>query len=395
MKEAIENKPLDSRKATFGRREFLTKTGVLSASAALSSLPMAAAAQQAKSEHGRSQAKFTSQRKLGSLAVSSVGLGVQNMSRKYDTSVPYRPDMIAVIRAAHDQGVTFFDTAEAYGPLECERILGESIAPFRNQVAITTKFGFDIDPETGRMKGGLNSQPAHVRQAVEASLKRLRTDHIDLLYQHRVDPKVPIEDVAGAVKELMDEGKVLHWGLSEMGLQTLRRAHAVLPLTAVQSEYSMFWRGPEQEVIPTCEELGIGFVPWSPLGQQFLTGWVDANTRFAPTDFRAGCTRFAPENLPNNLKLVALLKTWAERKQAAPSAIALAWLMAQKPWIVPIPGSTVHAHVTENISAAQVKFTSSEIAELNTAVRAVEVQGKRLPDFVQSMSGVEAAKKQS
>lgn len=316
------------------------------------------------------------------------------MSRKFNTLTPYRPEMVSLIRAAHDQGVTFFDTAEAYGPLECERILGESIAPFRNSVKITTKFGFDIDPETGQMRGGLNSQPAHVKRAVEASLKRLRTDHIDLLYQHRVDPRVPIEDVAGAVKELLDQGKVLHWGLSEMGLQTLRRAHATLPVTAVQSEYSMFWRGPEQEVLATCEELGIGFVPWSPLGQQFLTGWVDANTRFAPTDFRAACSRFAPENLPNNLKLVALLKTWGERKEAAPSAIALAWLMAQKPWIVPIPGSTVLAHITENISAAQIQFTPSELAELNSAVRAIEVQGKRLPDPVQSMSGVEAAPKQ-
>lgn len=385
----MKNLELNSTTRGLDRRSFLGVTGAVAVATIAGGLSVSAAGEQ------RTQTHRSGRRKLGTLEVSNVGLGVQNMSRKYDTSVPYRPDMIAIIRAAHDQGVTFFDTAEAYGPLECERILGESIAPFRNQVAITTKFGFDIDPETGRMKGGLNSQPAHVKQAVEASLKRLRTDHIDLLYQHRVDPKVPIEDVAGAVKELMDEGKVLHWGLSEMGLQTLRRAHAVLPLTAVQSEYSMFWRGPEQEVIPTCEELGIGFVPWSPLGQQFLTGWVDANTRFAPTDFRAGCTRFAPENLPNNLKLVALLKNWAERKQAAPSAIGLAWLMAQKPWIVPIPGSTVHAHVTENISAAQVKFTSSEIAELNTAVRAVEVQGKRLPDFVQSMSGVEAAKKQS
>jgi aryl-alcohol dehydrogenase-like predicted oxidoreductase len=225
--------------------------------------------------------------------------------------------------------------------------------------------------KTGRMKGGLNSQPEHIKRAVEGSLKRHRTDHIDLLYQHRVGPKVPIEDVAGAVKELMDQGKVRHCGLSEMGLQTLRRAHAALPITAVQNEYSMFWRGPEKDVIPACEELGIGFVPWSPLGQQFLTGWIDANTLFAPNDFRASTSRTGPDNLASNLKLVTLLKAWAERKNAVPSQIALAWLLAQKPWIVPIPGTTVMAHMEENSGAAGVR-------------------GQRLPDFVLAMSGVEA-----
>lgn len=320
----------------------------------------------------------------------SIGLGVQNMSRKFDTTVPYRPEMIDLIRGAYDLGVTFFDTAEAYGPLECERILGESIAPFRNKVVITSKFGWSIDPETGRMSGGLNSRPEHIKQAVEGSLKRLRTDRIDLLYQHRVDPQVPIEDVAAAVKQLMDQGKVLHWGLSEMGLQTLRRAHAVLPLTAVQNEYSMFWRGPETEVIPTCEKLGIGFVPWSPLGQQFLTGSIDANTRFAPGDLRSMSSRFTPENLPHNLQLVELLKTWASRKDATPAQIALAWLMAQKPWIVPIPGTTQMAHMMHNSGAANVRFTPAEIGELNVAVRAIEVKGQRLPEFVLAMSGVEA-----
>ena len=233
-----------------------------------------------------------------------------------------------------------------------------------------------------------------MKRAVEGSLKRLRTDHVDLVYQHRVDPKVPIEDVAGAVKELMDQGKVLHWGLSEMGVQTLRRAHAVLPLTAVQNEYSMFWRGPEKEVIPVCEELGIGFVPWSPLGQQFLTGWIEARTRFAPTEFRASTSRVSPEKLPNNLLLVTLLKSWAERKQAAPCQIALAWLMAQKPWIVPIPGTTVMAHMQENTGAANVAFTPGELTELNTAVRGIEVHGERLPAFVLALSGVEAPAKQ-
>ena len=240
------------------------------------------------------------------------------MSRKYETTVPYRPEMINIIRAAYDRGVTFFDTAEAYGPFECERILGESIAPFRNKVVITSKFGWNIDLETGERRPGLNSKPDHIKRAVEGMLKRLRTDRIDLLYQHRVDPEVPIEDVAGAVKDLMAQGKVLHWGLSEMGLKTLRRAHAALPVTAVQNEYSMLWRGPEKEVIPTCEELGIGFVPWSPLGVQFLTGWIDANTRFAPGDIRGVESRFSPENLPHNLVLVELVKSWAKRKMPLP-----------------------------------------------------------------------------
>jgi aryl-alcohol dehydrogenase-like predicted oxidoreductase len=327
------------------------------------------------------------------LEVSSVGLGVQNLSRKYETTVPYRPEMINIIRAAYDRGVTFFDTAEAYGPFECERILGESIAPFRNKVVITSKFGWNIDQETGERRPGLNSKPDHVKRVVEGMLKRLRTDRIDLLYQHRVDPEVPIEDVAGAVKDLMAQGKVLHWGLSEMGLKTLRRAHAALPVTAVQNEYSMLWRGPENEVIPTCEELGIGFVPWSPLGVQFLTGWIDANTRFALGDIRGFESRFSPENLPHNLALVDLVKSWAKRKQATPAQIALAWLMAQKPWIVPIPGTTQMAHMLENAGAAGVRFTLSEISELNSGVRAIEVKGQRLPDAVLAFSGVEAPMK--
>jgi aryl-alcohol dehydrogenase-like predicted oxidoreductase len=332
-------------------------------------------------------------RKLGTLEVSSIGMGVQNMSRKYETTVPYRPEMIKVIRAAFDHGVTFFDAAEAYGPFEVERILGEGIKPFRDKVVITSKFGWNIDQQTGRRLPGLNSKPEHIRVVVDGMLKRLQTDSIDLLYQHRVDPEVPIEDVAGTVKELMQQGKVRHWGLSEMGLKTLRRAHAALPVSAVQNEYSMLWRGPETEVIPTCEELGIGFVPWSPLGVQFLTGWIDANSRFASGDIRGAESRFSPENLPHNLKLVELLKEWATRKEAAPGQIALAWLMAQKPWIVPIPGTTVMAHMMENTAATGVRFTSSELAELNTAVRAIEVRGARLPEQVLAFSGVEAPPK--
>src|SRR4051794_21389611 len=332
-------------------------------------------------------------RKLGRLEVSAVGLGVQNMHRNYQTTIPHRPEMLNIIRTAYDRGVTFFDCAEAYGPHEDERILGEAAAPFRNKVVITSKFGWDIDPETGVRRPGLNSKPEHIKLAVEGMLKRLRTDRIDLLYQHRVDPQVPIEDVAGAVKDLMAQGKVLHWGLSEMGLDTLRRAHATLPVTAVQSEYSMLWRGPEKEVIPLCEKLGIGFVPWSPLGVGFLTGAIDAQTRFAPGDIRGIESRFSPENLPHNLALVDLVKRWAERKQATPAQIALAWLMAQKPWIVPIPGTTQMAHMLENNGAAAVRFTPSELAELNASVSAIQTRGQRLPDQVLVFSGVEAPPK--
>jgi aryl-alcohol dehydrogenase-like predicted oxidoreductase len=315
------------------------------------------------------------------------------MHRTYQTTIPYRPEMLNIIRAAYDHGITFFDTAEAYGPFENERILGEAIQSFRNQVVITSKFGWNIDLQTGERRPGLNSRPEHIKQAVEGSLKRLRTDHIDLLYQHRVDPQVPIEDVAGAVQDLMHQGKVRHWGLSEMGLNTLRRAQSALPLAAVQSEYSMLWRGPEREVLPLCEELGIGFVPWSPLGVQFLTGWIDANTRFAEGDIRGSEGRFSKENLPYNLQLMEVVRKWAERKQATPSQIALAWLMAQKPWIVPIPGTTIMAHMIENSGAASVHFSAAEISELNASVRAIEVRGQRLPDAVLAFSGVEAPPK--
>ncbi len=378
------------------RRKFLAVgAGVTAATLLRCHAPSSAApgtqAATATTAAGRAQQDVRpGRRKLGQLEVSEVGLGVQNMSRKYETTVPYRPQMINVIRAAFDRGVTFYDAAEAYGPHEVERILGEGVAPFRDKVVITSKFGWNIDLETGERRPGLNSRPEHIKRVVEGMLERLRTDRIDLLYQHRVDPQVPIEDVAGAVQDLMKQGKVRHWGLSEMGLETLRRAHAALPVSAVQNEYSMLWRGPEQEVIPTCEELGIGFVPWSPLGVQFLTGWIDANTRFAPGDIRGVEPRFSPENLPHNLKLVDVLKQWATRKQATPAQIALAWLLAQKPWIVPIPGTTVMDHMVENTAAAAVRFTPAEVAELNTAVRAIEVRGARLPEQVLIFSGVEA-----
>jgi len=388
------NKSHEASGDAIGRRDFLAKAVLAGATVALSSVPSAASLPEASSsDAGVPASQVKSRRKLGALEVSSVGLGVQNMSRKYETTVPYRPEMINIIRAAYDHGVTFFDTAEAYGPFECERILGESITPFRDKVVITSKFGWNIDPETGQFRMGLNSRPEHIKQAVDGMLMRLRTDRIDLLYQHRVDPQVPIEDVAGAVKDLMSQGKVLHWGLSEMGPNTLRRAHATLPVTAVQNEYSMLWRGPEEVVIPTCQELGIGFVCWSPLGVQFLTGAIDANTRFAAGDIRGGETRFSPESLPRNLALVKLAKEWADRKSATPGQIALAWLMAQRPWIVPIPGTTQMAHMVENVGASSIVFTAEELKELNASLSDIHVQGQRLPDGVLSLSGVEAPPK--
>jgi aryl-alcohol dehydrogenase-like predicted oxidoreductase len=375
-----------------GRRGFLAAAGSLAAAPLLGGTHGQALAQ-AAGPSSNAAAQVSGRRKLGSLEVSSVGLGVQNNRRKYTTETPYRPEQIELIRTAFDHGVTFFDCAEAYGPHECERILGEAIQSFRNQVVITSKFGWNIDQETGERRPGLNSRPDHVELVVDGMLRRLRTDRIDLLYQHRVDPAVPIEDVAGAIQDLMRQGKVRHWGLSEMGLNTLRRAHAALPLTAVQNEYSMLWRGPERDVLPLCEELGIGFVPWSPLGVQFLTGWIDANTRFAQGDIRAVEGRFAPENLPHNLQLVALVKQWAERKQAAPAQIALAWLLAQKPWIVPIPGTTNTTHLLQNNGADAVRFTPAELAELNASVSKIEIRGSRLPEAVQVFSGVEAPPK--
>lgn len=375
--------------STIERRRFLQSAGVLAAAPLLGAMTP----HDAVAVHATARTADMGRRRLGKLEVSSVGIGVQNMSRRYETTVPYRPEMHRIIRAAFDRGITFFDAAEAYGPHEVERILGEGVAPFRNRISIASKFGWNINQATGRRLPGLNSKPAHVKRVVDGMLQRLRTDRIDLLYQHRVDPEVPIEDVAGAIGDLMKQGKVLHWGLCEMGLNTLRRAHATVPVSAVQSEYSMLWRGPEQQVLGVCEELGIGFVPWSPLGVGFLTGAIDESTRFAPGDIRGIESRFSSEHIAHNLQLVALCRTWAERKQAAPGQIALAWLLAQKPWIVPIPGTTQMAHMTENAGAADIRFTPSELSELNAAVRAIEVRGQRLPDAVLAFSGVEAPPK--
>jgi aryl-alcohol dehydrogenase-like predicted oxidoreductase len=328
-------------------------------------------------------------RKLGksNLEVSAIGLGCMGLSHAYGRPVDKQTG-IALIRVAVERGVTLFDTAEAYGPLTNEELVGEALAPFRSQVVIATKFGFDIDPKTGARGGGVNSRPEHVKAAAEASLKRLKTDVIDLLYQHRVDPTVPIEDVAGTVKDLIREGKVRHFGLSEPGAKTIRRAHAVQPVTAVQSEYSLWWRGPEAEILPTLEELGIGFVPFSPLGAGFLTGKMDDTTRFDSSDFRASVPRFAPEALKANVVLVDLLRDVAKRKGATPAQIALAWLLAQKPWIVPIPGTTKLHRLEENLSAADVRLTLDDLRAIDMAASKIALKGDRLPEAALKMTGL-------
>jgi aryl-alcohol dehydrogenase-like predicted oxidoreductase len=320
------------------------------------------------------------------LEVSAMGFGCMGLSHAYGPPVDKQAG-VALIRTAVERGVTLFDTAEVYGPFTNEELVGEALAPVRDRVVIATKFGFDVDPATGERRGGLNSRPEHITAVAEASLRRLRTDRIDLFYQHRVDPNVPIEDVAGAVKDLIREGKVKHFGLSEAGAKTIRRAHAVQPLAALQSEYSLLWRGPEEEILPTCEELGIGFVPWSPLGAGFLTGAMDANTRFDSADFRANVPRFAPEALRANLPLVDLVREWAKRKDATPAQVALAWLLAKKSWIVPIPGTTKLKRLDEDLGALSVELTPEEVREIDDAASNIEVQGARLPPAVLAMSG--------
>ena len=327
-------------------------------------------------------------RKLGNsgLEVSALGLGCMGMSFGYGPAAD-KQEMISLLRAAVERGVTFFDTAEVYGPFTNEELVGEALAPFRGQVVIATKFGFKLDPNGGPQWVGLDSRPEHIKQVAEASLKRLKVDAIDLFYQHRVDPDVPIEDVAGAVKDLIQEGKVKHFGLSEAGVQTIRRAHAVQPVTAVQSEYSLWWRRPEAEVLPTLEELGIGFVPYSPLGKGFLTGKINENTTFDSSDFRNIVPRFTPEARKANQALVDLLGKIAERKKATPAQIALAWLLAQKPWIVPIPGTTKLDRLDENIGAAAVELTSDDLREIDSAASKITVQGARYPENLEQMTG--------
>ncbi len=331
-------------------------------------------------------------RKLGkrSLEVSALGLGCMGMSFSYGPPKD-KQEMTALLRAAVERGITFFDTAEVYGPFTNEELVGEALATFRGKVVIATKFGFDLSPDFDPrgVKGlpGLNSRPEHIKQAVEGSLKRLKVDVIDLLYQHRVDPNVPIEDVAGVVKDLIQQGKVKHFGLSEAGVQTIRRAHAVQPVTALQSEYSLWTRTPEKEVIPTLEELGIGLVPYSPLGKGFLTGAMNENTKFESNDFRSSLPRFTPDALKANQALIDLLARIGERKKATPAQIALAWLLAQKPWIVPIPGTTKLHRLEENIGAVSVELTPDDLRDIETAASQITVQGARYPEKLELMTG--------
>lgn len=373
------------------RRDIIKTTGLAIAGSAL--LPLNAIAQNLKTERlanaNDEKPILSDKRKLGKLEVSAIGLGVQNMWRTYQTTIPNRKEMHNIIHKAFENGVTLFDTAEAYGPFESEKILGEATATFRDKIVIETKFGFEIG-EDGKRTGKQNSQPEHIKTVVDAMLKRLRTDRIDLLYQHRVDPNVPIEDVVGAIKDLIKAGKVLHYGLSEAGEQTIRRAHNEHPVTAIQNEYSLLWRGAEKTIIPMCEELGIGFVPWSPLGVGFLAGAIDENTRFAQGDFRGMTTRFTPENIAKNMPLADLVKKWSEAKEVSAAQISLAWLLAQKPWIVPIPGTTQMAHLMDNIGADNVKFTATELEDFKTELNKIQIYGERFPASVQAISGIEA-----
>ena len=364
---------------------------LLSACAQTASAPGAAADRPASA----------ARRRLGPLEVYPIGLGVQwhpsgaqGVVDLYSSSTT-RQGGVALIRRAADLGVTLFDTAEVYGPLMSEELLGEALqGSRRDRVVLSTKFGFDVDPVTGQRRGGgVNSRPDHVRQVVEAQLRRLRTDRIDLLYQHRVDPNVPIEDVVGTLKDLIRQGKLRHYGLSEPGLQTVRRAHKEHPVAVIQNEYSMLYRGAEAQVLPLCEELGIGFVPWSPLGMGFLAGTVNATSRFEGQDFRASVPRFAPDVLPANMALAELVRTWAARKNVTPAQLSLAWLTAQRPWIVPIPGTTNVAHLEQNVAAASITFGAAELKELNAAVAAIPIRGARLSPAVLSATGVEAPPK--
>lgn len=326
-------------------------------------------------------------RRLGNLEVSALGLGCMGMSASYGR-IPDKQEMITLLRAAVDRGITFFDTAEVYGPYANEELAGEALSPVRDKVVIATKFGFKLDPTGQRTWLGVDSRPEHIKEVADASLKRLKTDYIDLFYQHRVDPDVPIEDVAGAMKELIDAGKVRHFGLSEPGLETIRRAHAVQPVTAIQNEYSLWTRTPEAEVLPLLEELGIGFVPYSPLGRGFLTGKIDESTTFESTDFRNILPRFSADARKANQTLVDLLKSIGERKNATPAQVALAWLLAQKPWIVPIPGTTKLNRLEENIGAVEVELSADDLRDIDSAAAKITVAGERYPAELQRMTGL-------
>ena len=375
----------DPKPTLVSRRDLVVTAGVLMAAASLS--PGKVAAQSS------AQPVVGARRKLGPLEVSAIGLGCMSMNSGNYNAPRTAAEMRPIIEAAIDRGVNFFDTAEAYGPFINEELVGELLQGHRNAVLIATKFGFEIEPGTGRRSGGLDSRPLHIREVVEASLKRLRTDHIDLLYQHRVDPKVPIEDVAGTVKDLIAEGKVRSFGLSEPGMQTVRRAHAEQPLAAVQNEYSLLWRGPENGELAVFEELGIGLVSWSPLGVGFLSGKLDGNSRFdgpGYRDYRLTNPRFTPEALKANMPLIEVLRDWSERKNATPAQLSLAWLLARKPWIVPIPGTTNVQHLEENLGAVNVRFTPEELREFDAATAAIHIHGARLRPGLLELSGQEA-----
>jgi aryl-alcohol dehydrogenase-like predicted oxidoreductase len=358
------------------RRHFLATSGLVGAGLAVRPLTRAAWAAQPSATSGRSSTMAT--RKLGELEVSALGFGCMNVAGMYNRPID-RQEAIRLIRAAYDRGVTFFDTAEVYGPFIGEEMVGEALAPVREQVVIATKFGFDITPE-GQIRGGLNSQPDHIRSATEGSLRRLKTDRIDLLYQHRVDPAVPIEDVAGTVQDLIQEGKVRHFGLSGAGGATIRRAHKVQPVTAVQNEYSVWTRDPEREVLAACEELRIGFVPWSPLGMGYLTGTITPMTTLPAEDLRSTLPRFTPEARRANWAVVELLQRIGARKQATPGQVGLAWLLARKPWIVPIPGTTTRRHMEQNMDALRVQLTPADIKEIEEGFARIRVQGARLSE---------------
>ena len=369
-KQASGSNTRDPR--SLSRRDFLANTALIGAGLAVGPLSWAASSDQPKDINKMKT------RKLGTLEVSELGAGCMSISANYGPPAP-RDQGIKVIRAAYERGVTFFDTAEVYGPFTNEELVGEALAPFRDKVVIASKFGFDLEGGSG----GLNSQPEHIKKVIESSLKRLKTDRIDLYYQHRVDPKVPIEDVAGAIKNLIKEGKVLHFGLSEASARTIRRAHAVEPVAAIQTEYSLMERDPEKNgVLAVCEELGIGFVPWGPVGMGYLTGKMDAHTKLDPnTDLRSGFDRFSPENLAANMPVVELLRRFAAKKNATPSQIALAWLMAQRPWIVSIPGTRNIDHLNENLGATNVQLTPADLSEIQTAFSAITVHGGRMNEM--------------
>jgi len=361
------------------------------AAAAVAMVPMVGSAAEPTRSAARKVQTLTARRKLGGLEVSSLGLGCMSMNGRQYNPPRDASQMIRLIHSAIDQGVDFFDTAEVYGPFVNEELVGAALVGKRHQVVLATKFGFDIEYPSGRRTGGVNSRPEHIRRVVEDSLRRLNTDYIDLLYQHRVDPGVPIEDVAGTVAELHREGKVKHFGLSEPGMQTVRRAHAIFPVTAIQNEYSLLWRGPENGILSLCEELNIGLVPWTPLGAGLLTGTIAADTRFPSTDYRSSNPRFQPDALAQNMALVDFVRVWAARKQVTMAQLSLGWLLAQRPWIVPIPGTTNLAHLSDNIAAASIAFEEAELGQMREELNRIVIHGARLSDGLLKMSDVEAA----